>query len=49
MEAVLITYLFSMFLIALHLIDVKLDDKHTISLPQLIALRSIGAKGIYYK
>lgn len=49
MEAVLITYLFSMFLIALHLIDVKLDDRHSISLLQLIALRSIGAKGIYYK
>lgn len=49
MEAVLITYLFTMFLISLHLINVKLDDKHTISLLQLIALRSIGAKGIYYK
>lgn len=49
MEAVLITYLFSMFLVSLHLIDVKLDDKHSISLLQLIALRSIGAKGIYYK
>ncbi len=49
MEAVLITYLFSMFLLSLHLIDVKLDDKHSISLLQIIALRSIGAKGIYYK
>ena len=49
MEAVLITYLFTMFLISLHLIDVNLDDKYTISLLQLIALRSIGAKGIYYK
>lgn len=49
METVLITYLFTMFLISLHLIDVKLDEKHSISLLQLIALRSIGAKGIYYK
>ena len=49
MEALLITYLFTMFLISLHLIDVNLDEKHSISLLQLIALRSIGAKGIYYK
>lgn len=49
MEVVLSTYLFSMFLISLHLIDVKLDDRHSISLLQLIALRTIGAKGIYYK
>ena len=49
MEAVLITYLACMFLISLHLIDVQLDNKHSISLLQLIALRSIGAKGIYYK
>lgn len=49
METVLITYFFTMFLISLHLIDVKLDEKHSISLLQLIALRSIGAKGIYYK
>ena len=49
MEAVLITYLFTMFLISLHLIDVKLDDRHSISLLQLIALQAIGAKGIYYK
>ena len=49
MEAVLITYLFTMFLTSLHLIDVNLDEKHSISLLQLIALRSIGAKGIYYK
>ena len=49
MEALLITYLFTMFLTSLHLIDVKLDEKHSISLLQLIALRSIGAKGIYYK
>lgn len=49
MEAVLITYLFTMFLISLHLIDVKLDEKHSISLLQLIALQASGAKGIYYK
>ena len=49
MEAVLITYSVMMFLISLHLIDVKLDDKHSISLLQLIALRSIGAKGIHFK
>ena len=49
MEALLITYLFTMFLLSLHLIDVKLDDKHSISLLQLITLRAIGAKGIYYK
>lgn len=49
MEAVLITYLAINLLIMLHLIDVKLDDKHSISLLQLIALRSIGAKGISYK
>lgn len=49
MEAVLITYLFTMFLISLHLIDVNLDDRHSISLLQLITLQAIGAKGIYYK
>ena len=49
MEAVLITYLFTMFLISLHLIDVNLDEKHSISLLQLITLQAIGAKGIYYK
>lgn len=49
MEAVLITYLFTMFLISLQLIDVKLDEKHSISLLQLIALQASGAKGIYYK
>lgn len=49
MEAVLIAYLFSMFLVFLHLIDVKLDDKHSISLLQVIALKSIGAKGVHYK
>ena len=49
MEAVLITYLFTMFLTSLHLIDVNLDEKHSISLLQLIALQAIGAKGIYYK
>lgn len=37
------------FLVTLHLIDVKLDDRHSISLLQLITLRTIGAKGIYYK
>lgn len=49
MEAVLITYLFTMFLTSLHLIDVNLDEKHSISLLQLITLQAIGAKGIYYK
>ena len=49
MEAVLITYLAINLFIMLHLIDVRLDDRHSISLLQLIALRSIGAKGIYYK
>ena len=49
MEIVLITYLFYMFLLSLHLIDVKLDDRHSISLLQLITLQAIGAKGIYYK
>lgn len=49
LEVVLISYLASMFLLSLHLIDVKLDNKHSISLLQLIALRSIGAKGIYYR
>mgnify|MGYP003601006088 CR=1 FL=1 len=49
MEAVLITYLAINLFIMLHLIDVRLDDRHSISLLQLIALKSIGAKGIYYK
>ena len=49
MEAVLITYLMINLFIKLHLIDVKLDEKHSISLLQLMALRSIGSKGIYYK
>ena len=49
LEAVLISYLASMFLMSLHLIEVQLDNKHSISLLQLIALKSIGAKGIYYK
>ena len=49
MEAVLITYSFTMFLISLHLIDVQLDDRHSISLLQIIVLRLLGAKGIYYK
>ena len=48
-EALIATYLATNFLLALHLIDVKLDEKHSLSLLQLIALRSIGAKGIYYK
>jgi len=49
LEALLTTYLASSFLLSLHLIDVQLDDKHSISLLQLIALSSIGIKGIYYK
>ena len=49
MEAVLITYSFTMFLISLHLIDVQLDDRHSISLLQIIVLRLLGAKGIYYR
>lgn len=49
MEAVLITYLTINLFIMLHLIDVRLYDRHSISLLQLITLRSIGAKGIYYK
>lgn len=49
LEAVLITYLASMFLIELHLIEVKLDDRHSISLLQLITLQALGTKGIYYK
>jgi len=48
MEAVLITYLAINLFIMLHLIDVRLDERHSISLLQLIVLRSIGAKGIYY-
>ena len=42
-------YIVTSFLVTLHLIDVKLDDKYSISLLQLIALQAIGAKGIYYK
>ena len=49
LEALLISYLASMFLMSLHLIDVQLDDKHSISLLQLIALKSFGANGIYCK
>lgn len=49
MEAVLITYLAINLFITLHLIDVRVDDKHSISLLQLIALQAFGAKGIYYK
>lgn len=48
-ETVLTGYMVFTYLAMLHLIDVRLDDKHSISLLQLIALRSIGAKGIYYK
>lgn len=48
MEAVLITYLAINLFIMLHLIDVRMDDRHSISLLQIIVLRSIGAKGIYY-
>ena len=48
-EALIATYLATNFLLALHLIDVKLDNRHSISLLQLIALQAIGAKGIYYK
>lgn len=48
-EALITTYLATNFLLALHLIDVKLDDKHSISLLQLIALQAIGAEGIHYK
>lgn len=42
-------YIVTSFLVTLHLIDVKLDDRHSISLLQLIILQAIGAKGIYYK
>lgn len=48
-EALIATYLATNFLLALHLIDIQLDGKHSISLLQLIALQSFGAKGIYYK
>lgn len=41
-------YYFLTTCIILNLIDVKLDDRHSISLLQLITLRLIGAKGIYY-
>lgn len=41
-------YIVTNFLVILHLIDVKLDDKHSISLLQLIALQAFGSKGIYY-
>ena len=49
LETLFTAYLIFTYLSLLHLIDVKLDEKHTISLLQLIVLRSIGAKGIYYK
>lgn len=42
-------YIVTSFLVTLHLIDVKLDDRHSISLLQLITLQATGAKGIYYK
>ena len=42
-------YLIFTYLSLLHLIDVKLDNRHSISLLQLIVLRLLGAKGIYYK
>lgn len=48
-EALIATYLTTNFLLALHLIDVKLDNKHSISLLQLIVLQTIRVKGIYYK
>lgn len=46
---IILLYIITSFLVTLHLIDVKLDDKHSISLLQLITLRVIAAKGIYYK
>lgn len=49
LETFLATYITSLFLLPLHFIEVQLDEKHSISLLQLIALSSIGAKGIYYK
>lgn len=47
MEAVLITYLVVNLLITLHLIDVRLDDRNSISLLKIVILKLIGAKGIY--
>lgn len=47
-EMLFALYIIITYLSILHLIDIKLDDKHTISLLQLIVLRSIGAKGIYF-
>ena len=48
-EALIATYLATNFLLALHLIDIQLDDKHSISLLQLIALQSFGAKAFTIK
>lgn len=48
-ETLFATYIIISYLSILHLIDVQLDEKHSISLLQLITLRLIGAKGIYYK
>lgn len=48
-EAVLTGYIVFTYLAMLHLVDIKLDDRHSISLLQLIALKSLGAKGIHYK
>lgn len=42
-------YIVTSFLVTLHLIDIKLDDKHFISLLQIIALQAFGVKGIHYK
>ena len=47
-ETLFATYIIISYLSILHLIDIKLDDRHTISLLQLIVLRSLGAKGIYF-
>ena len=48
-ETLLAIYIIISYLSILHLIDIKLDDRHTISLLQLIVLKALGAKGIYYK
>lgn len=48
-EFILTGYIVFAYLAMLHLVDIKLDDRHSISLLQLIVLKSIGAKGIYYK
>lgn len=46
---VITLYLFSIYLVTLQLIDVKLHDRHFISLLQRITLHAIGAKSIYSK